>query len=44
MRRDRLTKKLEEIRAALLRSHTLDGMVVQKVVGEEHTVFVLEER
>ena len=44
MRRDLLNRKLDEIREGLLRKDSLDGMALQKVVGEDHTVFVLEER
>lgn len=44
MRRDRLNKKLDQIREDLLRSESIDGMAMQKVVGEENTVFILEER
>lgn len=44
MRRDMLNRKLDQIREGLLRKDSLDGMALQKVVGEDHTVFVLEER
>lgn len=44
LRRESLSRKLDEIREGLLRKDSLDGMALQKVVGEDHTVFVLEER
>lgn len=44
MQRDRLNKKLEDIRKALLKSDALKGLSVQKVASEDNTVFVLAER
>jgi hypothetical protein len=42
--RDRVNKKLEGIRQALLREDALHGLTVHKVVSEENTVFLLAER
>ena len=44
MQRDRINKKLEDIRQALLKEESLYGLTVQKVVSEINTVFILSER
>jgi hypothetical protein len=44
MQRDRINKKLEDIRQALLKEESLYGLTVQKVVSEDNTVFILSER
>eukprot|EP00045_Choanoeca_perplexa_P015368 m.192554 g.192554 ORF g.192554 m.192554 type:complete len:1442 (-) comp16964_c0_seq1:1864-6189(-) len=44
LQRDRINKKLEDIRQALLKEESLYGLTVQKVVSEENTVFILSER
>lgn len=42
--KSKLAKKLDDIRAALLQCDTIDGTAVHKIVSEDNTVYILEER